>query len=142
LFWTSVGGLLILPVVLFLQPMLSDYALGIEIGVRLAELLFFSVIILAASRYGFAGVLSTRAMVIGGECSYSFYLLHPFLIRPAMIGNSDAPSLPEFLFRLCLFVAIVTAVAWLTHRLIEAPSRAWLRKALRTSAPQEVLRTT
>jgi peptidoglycan/LPS O-acetylase OafA/YrhL len=142
LFWTSVGGLLILPVVLFLQPMLSDYALGIEIGVRLAELLFFSVIILAASRYGFAGVLSTRAMVIGGECSYSFYLLHPFLIRPAMIGNSDAPSLPEFLFRLCLFVAIVTAVAWLTYRLIEAPSRAWLRKALRTSAPQEVLRTT
>ena len=61
---------------------------------RLDEVVSFSVILLAASRYGLARFLSWRAMVFGGECSYSVYLLHPFLVRLAMIGKSEMPSLP------------------------------------------------
>ncbi len=76
----------------------------VELGVRLDEVVSFSVILIAASRYGLARFLSSRAMVFGGECSYSVYLLHPFLVRLAMIGKSELPSLPEFLFRLGLFV--------------------------------------
>jgi peptidoglycan/LPS O-acetylase OafA/YrhL len=59
-----------------------------------------------------------------------------------MIGKSETPPLPEFLFRLCLFVAIVTAVACLTYLLIEAPARAWLRRQLGSGAPRQVLRQT
>jgi peptidoglycan/LPS O-acetylase OafA/YrhL len=129
-------------VLLFLQPGLPDYYLTIEIGVRVGEVAFFSVIMLGASRYGLGRFLSWRAMIIGGECSYSVYLLHPFLARIALIGASDAVSVPEFVLRLCLFVTVTTAIAWGTYMLIEAPARAWLRRALGTTAPRDVLRAT
>jgi peptidoglycan/LPS O-acetylase OafA/YrhL len=142
LFWLSVAGLTIAPIALFVQPMMPSSYFWIELGVRLDEVVSFSVILIAASRYGLARVLSSRAMVFGGECSYSIYLLHPFLIRLAMIGKSETPAVPEFLFRLGLFVMIATAVAAVTYALIEAPSRAWIRRAFGTRAPREVLRAT
>jgi peptidoglycan/LPS O-acetylase OafA/YrhL len=142
LFWLSVAALAAAPAVLFLQPRMPGAYLWIELGVRLDEIVAFSVILLAASRYGLARCLSWRVMVLGGECSYSIYLLHPFLVRLAMIGKSELPALPEFLFRLCLFVAIATAVGAVTYAVIEAPSRAWIRRAFGTRAPREVLRAT
>jgi peptidoglycan/LPS O-acetylase OafA/YrhL len=141
-FWLAIVGLLAAPVALFFQPTYSAFSLWIEVGVRLDEAVCFSVILVATSRYGLAQFLGSRPLVLGGECSYSIYLLHPFLIRLAMIGKSETPPLPEFLFRLCLFVVIITAVACLTYLLIEAPSRAWLRRQLGSSAPRQVLRTT
>jgi hypothetical protein len=142
LFWLALAGLAIAPFVLFLQPRMPAFYFWIELGVRLDELVCFSVLLIAASRYGLARALSWRPMILGGECSYSVYLLHPFLIRVAMIGKSELPSLPEFVFRLGLFVAIVTAVAAVTYAAIEAPSRAWIRRAFGTSAPREILRPT
>jgi peptidoglycan/LPS O-acetylase OafA/YrhL len=142
LFWLSVVGLAAMPVALFFQPRLPDYYLGIEMAVRLCEAVFFSVIPLAVSRYGQARFLSWRWMILGGECSYSVYLLHPFMIRIAMIGKSDPMPFPEFAFRLALFVAVTTAVAFIAYSLIEAPSRAWLRRTLGATAPREVLRPT
>ena len=142
LFWVSAVGLAMSPVALFFQPILPAYYFDIELAVRLGEVAFFSVILLAASRYGLARFLSWRWMIIGGECSYSVYLLHPFLIRIAMIGKSETPALPEFALRLCLFVGVVTAIAWVAYSVVEAPSRAWLRRILGTTAPREVLRTT
>jgi peptidoglycan/LPS O-acetylase OafA/YrhL len=142
LFWLSVAGLAAMPVALFLQPGLPTYYFAIELTLRLGQIVFFSVILLAASRYGLARPLAWRTMIIGGECSYSIYLLHPFLIRIAMIGKSEVPAVPEFLLRLGLFVAVVTAVAWVTYSVIEAPSRAWLRRTLGATAAREVLRPT
>ena len=142
LFWLSVAGLALLPVLLFFQPSLPDYYLATELAVRLGEVVFFSVVMLGASRYGLARFLSWRAVIVGGECSYSVYLLHPFLMRIAMIGASDVVSVPEFVVRLCVFVAVTTAIAWGCYWLIEAPSRAWLRRALGTTAPRDVPRTT
>ncbi len=142
LFWVSAVGLAMSPVALFFQPMLPAYHLHIELVVRLAEVAFFSVILLAASRYGLVRFLSWRWMIIGGECSYSVYLLHPFLIRIAMIGKSETPALSEFALRLCLFVGVVTAIAWIAYSVVEAPSRAWLRRVLGAAAPREIPRTT
>jgi peptidoglycan/LPS O-acetylase OafA/YrhL len=142
LFRCAFAGLLLLPALLFLQPSLPKYYFAVELAVRLGEVAFFSVIMLGASRYGLGRFLSWRAMIIGGECSYSIYLLHPFLIRIAMIGASDVVSVLEFVLRLCVFVAVTTAIAWVAYSLIEAPSRAWLRRALGTEAPRDVLRTT
>jgi peptidoglycan/LPS O-acetylase OafA/YrhL len=140
LFWLSVTGLAVTPFALFLQPRMPASYFWIELGVRLDEVVAFSVILIAVSRYGLARFLSSRAMVLGGECSYSVYLLHPFLVRLAMIGKSELPSLPEFLFRLSLFVLIATSIAAVTYIVIEAPSRAWIRRAFGTRAPREVLR--
>ena len=133
LFWVSAVGLAMSPVALFFQPILPAYYLISNWPLRLGEVAFFSVILLAASCYGLARFLSWRWMIIGGECSYSVYLLHPFLIRLAMIGKSETPALPEFALRLCLFVGVVTAVAWVAYSVIEAPSRAWLRRVLGTT---------
>lgn len=85
-------------------------------------MIYMSVIIVATRRYGLARFLGSRPMVLGGVYSHSIYMLHPFLIRLAVIGKPDTPSLPEFLVRLVLFVA--TAVAFVTYVLIEAPARA------------------
>ncbi|GLH81775.1 acyltransferase [Bradyrhizobium sp. SSBR45G] len=138
-FWLSVASLACAPVLLFLQPRLPGWSFSIELAVRLIEIVGFSIVFVAASGYGHARWLSSRTIIIGGECSYSIYLLHPFLIRLAMIGKSDAPGVLELLLRLGLFVAIVTAVAWITYMLIESPSRAWIRRAFGTSAPCEVI---
>ncbi|MGJ5043645.1 MULTISPECIES: acyltransferase [unclassified Bradyrhizobium] len=139
LFWLSLASLVCAPVLLFLQPRLPGWSFAIELAVRLIEISGFSIVFVAASRYGHAAWLSSRALIIGGECSYSIYLLHPFLIRLAMIGKSDAPGALELALRLGLFVAIATAMAWVTYMLIEAPSRTWLRRAFGTSAPRDVI---
>nr|WP_210265457.1 acyltransferase [Bradyrhizobium aeschynomenes] len=139
LFWLSLGGLACAPALLFMQPHLPDRSFAIELSVRLIEITAFSIVFVATSRYGHARWLSSRAIIIGGECSYSIYLLHPFLIRLAMIGKPDQPGVLELAFRLGLFVAITTAVAWITYMVVEAPSRAWIRRALGTRAPREVI---
>ncbi len=142
LFWLALGGLVFAPLLLYLQPRLPGWSFAIELAVRLLEITGFSVVFVATSCYGHAKVLSSRSMIVGGECSYSIYLLHPFLIRVAMIGMADDPGVVEFALRLGLFVATATTVAYLTYMLIEAPSRAWLRKAFGTSAPRDVIHAT
>ncbi|MGJ5100916.1 acyltransferase family protein [Bradyrhizobium sp. HKCCYLRH2057] len=140
LFWISLVSLVCAPVLLFLQPRLPGWSFSIELAVRLIEIIGFTIVFIAASRYGHARWLSSRPMIVGGECSYSIYLLHPFLIRLAMIGKSDAPGAVELVLRLGLFVMIATAIAWITYMLIEAPARTWLRKSFGTSAPRDVIR--
>ncbi|MFN5410089.1 acyltransferase family protein [Bradyrhizobium sp.] len=139
MFYSAAAGLACSPVLLFLEPRLPGWSFSIELAVCLLEIVGFSVVFLGTSRYGHGRWLSSRALVIGGECSYSIYLLHPFLIRLAMLGKSEDPGALELMLRLGLFVAIATAVAWVTYALIEAPSRSWLRKAFRTRPPREVL---
>ncbi|MFC5326097.1 acyltransferase family protein [Bradyrhizobium oligotrophicum] len=139
LFWLSLAALACAPMLLFLQPRLPGWSFSIEVAVRLIEITGFSIVFVAASRYGHARWLSSRAVIVGGECSYSIYLLHPFLIRLAMIGKPDEPGVLEFGLRLGLFVAIATAAAWVTYMLIEAPARSWIRRAFGSSAPREVI---
>jgi len=131
-FWLSVAGLLAAPVLLFVQPSWPAMSFWIELGVRLDEAICFSIIILAAARFGHARILGSRALVLGGECSYSIYLLHPFIFRFALIGKSEFAGVPEFVARLVFFVAITTAFAWLFYRLVELPAKAWLRQAFRS----------
>jgi len=130
-FGLSVTGLLAAPVLLFVQPSWHGMSFWIELGVRLDEAICFSVIILAAARFGHARFLGSRALVLGGECSYSIYLLHPFIFRFALIGKSEFAGVPEFIARLAFFVAITTAFAWAFYRMVEVPSKAWLRQAYR-----------
>ncbi|CCD99135.1 acyltransferase [Bradyrhizobium sp. STM 3809] len=140
LFWLSLAGLACAPILLFMQPRLPGWSFSIELTVRLIEIIGFSIVFIATSRYGHGRWLSSRAIIIGGECSYSIYLLHPFLIRLAMFGRSDTPGFLELILRLASFVAIVTAVAWVSYMLIEAPARAWIRQAFGTRAPRDVIR--
>jgi peptidoglycan/LPS O-acetylase OafA/YrhL len=130
-FWLSVTGLLAAPLVLFIQPSWPIASLCIELGVRLDEVVCFSIIILAAARFGHAQFLGSRPLVLGGECSYSIYLLHPFIFWFALIGKSDFAGIPEFIARLIFFVVITTVCAWFFYKIVELPAKARLRQALR-----------
>ena len=100
-------------------------------GPPLALLVFY------ACRYeGFSSrFLSNRTMVVGGEASYSIYLLHPFaenfwrigLLAPVIAG---IPTLVSFVGLLIFTIAISTV----TYRLIEVPARSFLRKSLSARA--------
>ncbi len=133
-FWLSAAGLLAAPLVLFIQPSWPTMSFWIELGVRLDEVVCFSIIILAAARFGHAQFLGSKPLVLGGECSYSIYLLHPFIFRFALIKKSEFAGVPEFIARLVFFVAITTAFAWLFYRIVEVPGKAWLRLAFRNSS--------
>jgi peptidoglycan/LPS O-acetylase OafA/YrhL len=137
-FWLSVSGLLAAPALLFFQPDWHAASFWIEIAVRLDQIVSFSILILAVARLDRLRFLGSKAAVTGGECSYSIYLLHPFLFRFALIGKSEFPGLPEFFARLFFFVAIATAVAWVFYRLVEVPSKSWLRNAFRSGSPRGV----
>ncbi|WP_407156361.1 hypothetical protein [Bradyrhizobium sp. STM 3557] len=67
-----------------------------------------------------------------GNSPCRIYLLHPFIFRFALIGKSEFAAVPEFAARLVFFVAIATAFAWLTYKIVEVPSKAWLRQAFRS----------
>jgi peptidoglycan/LPS O-acetylase OafA/YrhL len=138
-FWISAAGLLAAPVLLFVQPSLPAMSFWIELGVRIDEVICFSVLILTIARFGSAQFLGSKAMVLGGECSYSIYLLHPFLFRFAIIGKSEFANSPEFVMRLVLFIAITTAVAWVFYTVVEVPSKAWLRRRFQNDRQREIV---
>jgi peptidoglycan/LPS O-acetylase OafA/YrhL len=139
--WLSFAALLAAPALLFFQPRWPAMSLWIEVGVRLIEVASFSVIILEAAGFKSLDLLGSKALVAGGECSYSFYLLHPFLFRFALVGRSEQVGLPEFCARLLFFVILTTAVAWLCYKFIEVPSKTWIRHVLRNGRSRGALPT-
>ena len=83
---------------------------------------FFATII--AERGGFAALLQTRPLQYFGIISYSFYLIHPFVLDPLRAAfRPVAASLQSEMWTTVLFVAsgllVATVVADLSHRLVE-----------------------
>lgn len=82
-------------------------------------------------------LLSTRPAVFLGEVSFSFYLCHKMFILVA--GDIvDESTLAGRMFGLAIAFGLTLGFAVLTHRLLETPSRTWLRGVL--SARSEVRR--
>lgn len=77
-------------------------------------------------------IMSSPVVLLGGECSYSTYLLHPFLLSLFLFywGGPYAPSLPEFLFRLVVLACAISILAYGSYTLIERPGRTYLRRVL------------
>jgi peptidoglycan/LPS O-acetylase OafA/YrhL len=93
----------------------------------------------AALIYGLAlqprapSILSVRPMVLLGEASYSFYLLHFFLLSVCIFGLKMSPrdwSAPSVLF--CL--AIICGLSLLVYLFLEVPARRKLRGERKTGA--------
>jgi hypothetical protein len=95
----------------------------------------FSFIMFHAARYEtlLADVLSWRPLVLGGEASYSIYLLHPFVLQwfvkpPAEQLNATSLAAFGFIIATSLFFCI--AMSWGTFSVVEKPARRWLRRRL------------
>jgi peptidoglycan/LPS O-acetylase OafA/YrhL len=99
---------------------------------RAGAILPLSFMIFYAARYpgSMARLMSLQVMVLGGEASYSIYLLHPMIEdiwTPASIPI--LASVPTLVSYAGLLICTVV-VAMVTYRLIEVPARRYLRKSL------------
>jgi peptidoglycan/LPS O-acetylase OafA/YrhL len=91
----------------------------------------FLVFYLARYNSAFGRLLSTRAALVGGEASYSIYLLHLWVVV-RLTGPERAFSAwtaLEWLTRFSIYVLFSCAIAYGTYHLIEVPSRRWIRQA-------------
>lgn len=80
-----------------------------------------------APNSGLARPLSTRPMIVMGEASFAFYLLHVPLMRQWAIGFDSLGSwilATTILFAVTLFAAIGAHIA------VERPAQKWLRRTL------------
>ena len=85
---------------------------------------------LARGKGPLSGVLGSKPMVLLGEASFAFYILHVPLFRYAkLLFPSVSTSVAPFLG----FLVGLTAVSILSFLWIEKPLCAYLRKAYRTS---------
>lgn len=75
-------------------------------------------------------LLSSPLAVVGGEASYSIYLMHLWLVQRLAGPERDVTvaSLLEWLARFSIYVVMTMAVAYGTYRLIEIPARRLIRQ--------------
>jgi peptidoglycan/LPS O-acetylase OafA/YrhL len=84
-------------------------------------------------------ILATRPARIGGEISYSTYLLHPFalgLLVHRVWARSNPLAVCELVLTMIVAMAGIYLVSYVTYRVIEVPARRWIRSNLRGRAPQ------
>jgi peptidoglycan/LPS O-acetylase OafA/YrhL len=121
--------------VIFLYQVVASFGSwywAVAVFLRTGPILPLSFLIFYAARYPglMARLLSSRAMVLGGEASYSIYLLHPLIEDIwAPLSKAISTSMPTMVsFAGLLVCTVVTAMV--TYRLIEVPGRRFLRKFL------------
>jgi peptidoglycan/LPS O-acetylase OafA/YrhL len=87
-------------------------------------------------------ILSTRPAQIGGDISYSTYLLHPFLlagfIHPIVIELTWS-GFAEWCYVLLAALGSVYFVSYATYRFIEVPARRWIRAGLSRQPAQRLV---
>ncbi len=97
---------------------------------------FLAYIFYACSRYPniLSQLCSTRLMQTGGEISYSLYMLQFSVFRYVLQDQvAQWPSLFAYeisVLKALLFILLTTMASLLSYRLIEVPSRRFLRKWL------------
>jgi peptidoglycan/LPS O-acetylase OafA/YrhL len=94
-----------------------------------------AVFIFCCARYNNSIVTALTAplIVLGGEASYSLYLLHDVVLHAFQMTVADMVSTDVGLANAAMWlVAMASAVglSLVTWRLIEVPARRWLRRAL------------
>jgi peptidoglycan/LPS O-acetylase OafA/YrhL len=92
--------------------------------------------------YGFAtierGFFTTRLLLIGGEISYSIYLIQFIVLRLSrrlitrILPGSNLDSLT---FVLAIFIPILLVISYLSFRFIEVPARRYIRNLSRRFFP-------
>jgi peptidoglycan/LPS O-acetylase OafA/YrhL len=80
----------------------------------------------------FTRMMSLPFLIVLGETSYSIYLLHTWTLRPFLREPSplDLTSGLDAILRISLGIGLTLGTAYVTYRLVEVPSRVWLRRKL------------
>jgi peptidoglycan/LPS O-acetylase OafA/YrhL len=83
-------------------------------------------------------LFSSRPALIGGEISYSTYLLHPFvlvLLVHQPLARSTPLAICEWLSTIFVAFAMIYCISYVTYRMIEVPARGWIRNFFAGQAP-------
>ena len=133
--WGAVGAVAFLPIGLFVAPIGrwgTDF-FGAFVHFNLWNLPASVFLVFYLARYDSAlgRLLSGRLAVGGGEASYSIYLFHLWVVVRVTGSESvfSTSTALEWLARFAIYVLFTFAVACGTYRLIEMPSRRWIRQA-------------
>jgi peptidoglycan/LPS O-acetylase OafA/YrhL len=114
---------------------LTTYRLTCALLLQVIPLVAFSFLIFFVSRYGsgLGHALSLRPLVVGGDASYSMYLLHPFVLLGIgqIIGGLLTSNIVAQLTFLGVTALAVALISHATYRFIEHPAKKWLRRKLR-----------
>jgi peptidoglycan/LPS O-acetylase OafA/YrhL len=93
-----------------------------------------AVVMFCTARYSgaVAGFLGSAPLVRLGDLSYSIYAVHTWTLRPLIRPPVpyDTTMAVDAALRIPLAIVVTIAVATATYRLIEVPSRAYIRKHL------------
>jgi peptidoglycan/LPS O-acetylase OafA/YrhL len=85
---------------------------------------------------------SLKLILIGGEISYSTYLLHPFILGLFMHrsrADSILIQISEMVVTMLLSFAAIYSVAYMTYRFIEVPARRSIKSYVGVSNVAHVL---
>src|SRR5690606_20454371 len=80
-----------------------------------------------APKKGLARPLSTRPLVVMGEASFAFYLLHVPLMRQLGI---ESDSLGQWILATTILFALTMFTAIGAHIAVERPAQKWLLKTV------------
>jgi peptidoglycan/LPS O-acetylase OafA/YrhL len=86
-------------------------------------------------------ILSTKPALIGGEISYSTYLIHPFvfvLVFHQALAPDASLLVAEWLLTMVAAFAAVYIVSYASYRVIEVPTRKWIKYHLAVHPNQTV----
>jgi peptidoglycan/LPS O-acetylase OafA/YrhL len=87
---------------------------------------FAAIVYGVANRPSWTGILDNRGLVLLGNASYSFYLIHANIVFPFFHTSAGALRNASFT-GLAMCLAIVLVISILIYRLIEEPARRRLR---------------
>jgi peptidoglycan/LPS O-acetylase OafA/YrhL len=76
-------------------------------------------------------LLSGRLITMIGECSYSIYLIHPFILKifhQTVVNRTTFYLLAWYAVEMSIVVIITTASAWGLYQVVEIPSRKAIRR--------------
>jgi len=111
---------------------LNDYIGHLYLNFLCAPAIAFVMFHVARYDSWFSRMLSLPSLILLGDASYSIYLLHTWTLR---LFIREAPPLNlewgiDTLLRVVCGIGLTLVTAYATYRLIEVPSRAWLRRKL------------
>lgn len=126
--WLGVTAL----AVLMLQPSLLNSAWSWDAAyLAPAALLIWG--LASDTRSALARLLASRPMVLAGEASFAFYLLHVPLMRQLTAGPVDRWN--GWLFTSTLVFGMILLVAVGAHIVVEKPAQRWIRRTLDRRRP-------
>lgn len=75
-------------------------------------------------------ILSNKYLIIGGDISFGFYLIHLFIMEGYLKMNSDyGLDIPYFINIPIMFI-IITGLSYLTYRFFEKPAGRFVKRTL------------